>query len=131
MNVLGSRIKELRKKAGMSQESLSKELNKLYGLKTDRVMISKWETGFQTPVISTIKYLAQFFNVSIDFLNGDEIPLNSMSNLPSPNTEDNTPATDDDIKFALFNSKDGITDEMLDEVKEFAKFVMSKHEKNS
>ena len=88
MSILGSRIKELRKKSGLSQERLSKELNKLYGLKTDRVMISKWETGFQTPVINTIKCLAQFFNVSIDFLNGDETQL---KHFPSPNiTEEYT-----------------------------------------
>lgn len=90
MSILGSRIKELRKKSGLSQERLSKELNKLYGLKTDRVMISKWETGFQTPVINTIKCLAQFFNVSIDFLNGDETQTTHFP-FPSPNiTEDYT-----------------------------------------
>lgn len=37
--------------------------------------------------------------------------------------ENRTPATDDEIKFALFNGTDGITDEMYEEVKQFAAMV--------
>lgn len=71
MNTLGIRIRELRKDLNLNQTELSNALNQRYGLKTDRVMISKWETGFQTPVMSTISCIAKFFGVSIDYLNGD------------------------------------------------------------
>ncbi len=74
MNILGTRIKELRKNRKLSQTDLSYALNQQYGLKTDRVMISKWETGFQTPVMSTIVCLARYFGVSIDYLNGEQSP---------------------------------------------------------
>lgn|GEM_PF-6200146 len=37
--------------------------------------------------------------------------------------------TDDDIKFALFDGDKDITDEMYNEVKEFAKYVKSKYKK--
>lgn len=89
MNILGERIKSLRKANSLNQEELSMALNERFGLKTDRVMISKWETGFQTPVINTIKCLAMFFGVSIDYLNGNEIVVSNNINLPSPTiTED-------------------------------------------
>ena len=68
--MLGERIKALRKKNNWTQVELSENLNKTFGLKTDRVMISKWENGFQTPVIYTISCLAKLFDVSIDYLNG-------------------------------------------------------------
>lgn len=70
MSELGNKIKMLRKKHNLTQSELSCELNKKYGLNTDRVMISKWETGYQVPIMSSIACIAKFFNVSIDYLNG-------------------------------------------------------------
>lgn len=74
-STLGERIRLLRKAKGLTQEQLSKQLNETYHLKTDRVMISKWETGFQRPFIDTLKCLASFFAVSLDYLNGDDVPM--------------------------------------------------------
>ncbi len=91
MNTLGERLKQLRNSRGLNQTQLSDALNDKFGLKTDRVMISKWETGFQTPVMNTVAILAKFFNVSIDYLNGDEHSKSAYINLPPPNiTEDYT-----------------------------------------
>ena len=91
MNVLGDRIRALRKERKLSQDQLSEALNKQFGLKTDRVMISKWETGFQMPIMNTIICLAKFFEVSIDYLNGNDGFISKTSNLPSPYiTEDYT-----------------------------------------
>ena len=91
MNTLGKRLKQLRNSRGLNQTQLSEALNEKFGLKTDRVMISKWETGFQTPVMNTVVMLAKFFNVSIDYLNGDESSKSDYINLPPPNiTEDYT-----------------------------------------
>lgn len=58
----------------MTQQDLSNELNNRFGLKVDRVMISKWETGFQTPVVYTISCLAKIFGVSMDYLNSSSSP---------------------------------------------------------
>lgn len=91
MNTLGERLKQLRNSRGLNQTQLSDALNDKFGLKTDRVMISKWETGFQTPVMNTVAILAKFFNVSIDYLNGDQHSKSPYINLPPPNiTEDYT-----------------------------------------
>lgn len=85
MNILGIRIKELRTQKGLNQTQLSDALNEQFGLKTDRVMISKWETGFQKPMINTIICMAKFFDVTIDYLNGNESTHKFSANLPPPN----------------------------------------------
>ena len=68
MTELGERIKSLRKEKHLTQSALMDILRNEYNLKTDRVMISKWETGFQTPHADTLKILAKVFEVSVDFL---------------------------------------------------------------
>ena len=68
MSELGDRIKSLRKEKRLTQADLMNILRNNYDLKTDRVMISIWETGFQTPHIDTLKILAEVLEVSVDFL---------------------------------------------------------------
>ncbi len=68
MSELGERIKALRKQRHLTQSELMSILRNDYDLKTDRVMISKWETGFQTPHIDTLKVIAEVLEVSVDFL---------------------------------------------------------------
>ena len=68
MSELGERIKALRKQRHLTQSELMSILRNDYDLKTDRVMISKWETGFQTPQADTLKILAKALEVSVDFL---------------------------------------------------------------
>lgn len=84
MSNLQTRLRELRKRNHLTQSDMAKLLREKYNLKTDRVMISKWETGFQTPETHTISRIAELFDVSIDYLNGstekesptDVIPYN-------------------------------------------------------
>lgn len=66
------KLKELRNAKNLTQVDLAKQINQKFDLKIDRSMISKWETGFQVPVTYTIKCLAQFFGVSMDYLNDNE-----------------------------------------------------------
>ncbi len=68
MSELGDRIKSLRKQKHLTQSGLMNILRNDYNLKTDRVMISKWETGFQTPQTETLKTIADVLDVSVDFL---------------------------------------------------------------
>lgn len=70
--MLGSTIKQLRKQSGLTQTKFAEELNTKYNLNVERSMVSKWETGSQTPMVYTISCMADFFGVSIDFLTGDE-----------------------------------------------------------
>lgn len=82
--MLGEKIRKLRKENHWRQDQLADILNKEFGLKTDRVMISKWETGYQTPVLYTISCLAKVFNVSIDYLNGNSLPTSKGKGVSVP-----------------------------------------------
>ena len=58
------RIKELREYFGLSQEKLAKEIM------TSQKNISRWESGENEPAYSFILKLADYFNVSLDYLVG-------------------------------------------------------------
>ena len=58
------RLKELRKKKGISQLRLATELN------TTQNTISRYETGEREPGIDELIKLADYFNVSVDYLIG-------------------------------------------------------------
>ena len=59
---LTDKIKELRKKKGLTQEQLASELN------VSRQAITKWESGEGSPDIENLKNIALFFHVSVDYL---------------------------------------------------------------
>ena len=82
MSELGDRIKNLRKERHLTQSDLMNILRNKYDMTTDRVMISKWETGFQTPHIDALKILAEALEVSTDFL------LTGVENIQPEITED-------------------------------------------
>lgn len=125
MSILGARIKTLRKKMKLSQEQLAAALNAQYGFNIDRVMVSKWETGFQTPVMNTIIHLAKFFNVSIDFLNGnDDANSNSLSSNPTTcDSNSDISSTTNNANVLKIAGRDGsyiertLTDDQLDLIK--------------
>ena len=56
------RIKELRKQINKTQ----KDLANLTGYR--QTLVSKWENNEREPDIATLKKLANYFNVSIDYL---------------------------------------------------------------
>ena len=69
--MLGNRIKQYRKKKGWTQAQFAELLNQRFGLKTERSMISKWESGVQQPMIYTLTCIAKLFDVPLDFLTDD------------------------------------------------------------
>lgn len=58
------KIRELRKEKGISQLKLALDLN------TSQNTISRYETGEREPGISELIKLAEYFNVSVDYLVG-------------------------------------------------------------
>ena len=56
------RLKALRKKKGISQLRLATELN------TTQNTISRYETGEREPGIAELIKIADYFNVSVDYL---------------------------------------------------------------
>ena len=77
--------------------------------------ISDWKSGRSKPSTERLAILSKYLNVSADYLLGNE------TTSPKP--------TDEDIKFALFDGSEGVTDEMYDEVKRFAKYIKEQNEK--
>jgi transcriptional regulator with XRE-family HTH domain len=59
-----TRLQELRKEQGLSQNALAKALN------SSQKTISAYETGESSPTIQTILKIADFLNVSTDYLLG-------------------------------------------------------------
>ena len=58
------RLKEIRKAKGISQLKLALDLN------TNQNTVSRYETGEREPSISDLIKIADYFNVSIDYLVG-------------------------------------------------------------
>lgn len=102
------RIKDCRKQRRMSQQKLAD----LLGIA--RSTVAMWETGASEPDRETILWLAEYFDVSTDYLLGHDTPT--------------PPPSDEDIKFALFGGGGEITDAMYDEVRRFAQLVRLREE---
>lgn len=65
-NDLPHRLKNLRLQNGYTQDALASELN------ITRQAISRWENGYATPDIHTIKQLSQLYSIpTSEFLNDD------------------------------------------------------------
>ena len=62
--MLGEKIRDLRKENKISQEALAEKLG------VSRQSISLWENGLREPKLTNLIALANFFDVSIDFLAG-------------------------------------------------------------
>lgn len=60
----GSNLKVLRRQKGITQQDMAKTIN------TSRSCVSNYESGNRQPDSETIKLIADYFNVSIDYLLG-------------------------------------------------------------
>lgn len=110
------KLRELRKNCGLTMKELGAEIG------VAESTISQYETGKRQPDYETLLKLGEFFGVSVDYLlTGDE-------NKKAPTQEGERIVSDDDIKFALFGTRE-IDDDVLDRVKQFAKFAQE-NEKN-
>lgn len=65
-NYLGKTIKELRLEEGISQRELGKRLN------VCNQTVSFWEGGQREPDLDSLLKIAKYFQVSTDFLLGNE-----------------------------------------------------------
>lgn len=62
MQTIGERLKELRKKRGITQIQMAELLN------VDKSTIAKYEVDMCTPSLTMAITLAKFFKVSLDYL---------------------------------------------------------------
>jgi transcriptional regulator with XRE-family HTH domain len=61
---LKDRLKEIRNTQKLTQEDVSKQINK------SRAAYARYETGDREPDIETLKKIADIFKISVDYLIG-------------------------------------------------------------
>lgn len=69
-HIFSTRVKELREKAGLSMDQMAKQL----GVTKSR--INMWENNGTVPRMNVLIELAKFFNVTTDFLLGNDETTN-------------------------------------------------------
>lgn len=100
---------ELCKKKGKTPTGVAIELN------VSRATVNYWKNG-NVPKQDTLIKIANYFNVSVDYLLGNEKQIN--------------PATDSDemLMFALYGGDNAdITPGMLEDVRNFAQYIREKN----
>ena len=65
---LGSNIKELRHSTKLTQDELAGIINRRYDVRINKAMLSKWENDKEVPNLMSVKCLALFFGVTLDYL---------------------------------------------------------------
>jgi transcriptional regulator with XRE-family HTH domain len=70
---LGQKLKEIRKRFGLSQEALAEIMN------VSRQAITKWENDGGLPDVSNLQALSKVFGITVDYLLNDENNLPALS----------------------------------------------------
>lgn len=88
--MIGNKIRELRKKHGLTLDELANNLNNRYPdtMNFNKGKISKWENDKEEPRLSSVKILADYFDVPLDYFNGNEVEILPIYNkLEKPRQE--------------------------------------------
>lgn len=104
-----ARLKEVMELRNIKQAQLAQKCD------IGKSSISTYLKGKYFPKYDSILKLADALDVSPKWLAGEDDQMVDMN------------ITDEQLKFALFNSNEGITDQMLEEVKAFADYVKKKN----
>ena len=88
--MIGNKIRELRKKHNLTLDELANNLNNRYPdtINFNKGKISKWENDKEEPRLSSVKILADYFDVPLDYFNGNEVEILPIYNkLEKPRQE--------------------------------------------
>lgn len=102
--MFGKRLKQLREDNDLRQEDVGKIVN------VEKSTVSQWESGKRTPDVETIMKLADYFNVSIDYILG-------KTDIPTPIET-----------IAAHHEGEEWTEEELEEIEKFKEFVRMKRQ---
>lgn len=75
--MIGNKIRELRKKHNLTLDELANNLNNRYPdtMNFNKGKISKWENDKEEPRLSSVRVLADYFDVPLDYFNGNEAKI--------------------------------------------------------
>ncbi|WP_418620115.1 helix-turn-helix domain-containing protein [Streptococcus sp.] len=136
MNTVKNRLKELRKNKGLTQSELANIINNELSSKEkpiSKMIISNWENNKNRIKIERARQLANYFDVSVDYLLGyDTDPNKDFSDVIKQNMELFSKNSDDHIDFTKEELvKASTDDEMRPEYQEnIIEFVMNKETTN-
>jgi transcriptional regulator with XRE-family HTH domain len=91
MDTFKGRLKQLRNEKNLTQKELAKYIG------TTRATLASWETGRREPDFETTSKIADYFNVSVDYLLG-------QTDIRNP-ADEITDAVSDDPELAEFWNK--------------------------
>lgn len=70
MEIFSKRIKQLRQERELSLDMVVYDINNKYHIEITKSHLSRWENNKNTPSVRYAYYLAQYYNVSLDYLIG-------------------------------------------------------------
>lgn len=106
------RLKKLRLETGLNMKQTAEKLGIPY------TTYVGYEKNEREPNSEILDLIANYFNCTIDYLLGR-----------TTKKEHKPEISDDDIKFALWGGAEGITDEMYEEVRQYAEMVKMREER--
>ncbi|WP_144456885.1 helix-turn-helix domain-containing protein [Bacillus pumilus] len=115
--LFGKRITTLRKKAGLTQEELAKKLN------VTRSALSQYELGTREPNYDLLLKIADFFEVTVDYLIG------RSDNPDYKIIDDNKIESDPDLQIA-FNAATDFSEEARKQTIDFINYIREKEKKS-
>lgn len=116
-----TRLDELMEKKGINRAQLSRETGIPY-----TTINSFYHKGYGNVRLSTLQKLAEYFNCSLDYLVDDEIQGGLTFDEATEYLENRS---DQVHTVAAHHEGEDWTQEELDEIEEFKKFVLSKRNK--
>lgn len=117
MNTLGDRLRELRNELNLEQKELAKYLNVHKGT------VSNWENNKRSPDKEMLSKIASYFNVTTDYLLGRTDEKCLIIDVPEISLHEQYA---NKITEALENEGLQYTEESLQEIINFSKYVLSK-----
>lgn len=110
-----TRLKGLREAAGYSQYTFADAIG------VAQSTVGNWESGKREPNFETTQKIANFFDVSVDYLLGRALIKNGSAEAEPKKQPDM-----EDLRFALSGEVKDLTDEEFAEIMNYVRFVEQK-----
>lgn len=122
MKIFGEILRDLRLKRNISQPELAEVL----GIK-NRVSISNYENGKAEPKYEDLLKMADYFNVTVDYLLGRENAEKHFTDHTKQDAEQEQ--FFNQLKALILSSGEKLTKEEMDHIAEFSNFIVNRDRK--